>query len=92
MKNIKNFVAGVALAGILSMGVSTANAGILMADATGMENPNPCSEKQEVKVDSGILVTGFGILVTGFTGILVTGAAADTKTPTQTDCGILMTD
>jgi hypothetical protein len=87
MKKLTNLVATFALAGIILMSVSSANAGFLISDFGGRtETPNPCKEKTDVKVDNGIIVSGFtGIIVSGFTGIIVSGY-------TDISCGLLMSD
>ncbi len=90
MKNIKKFATTLALAGIIMMGVSSANAGLLMSDFAGGSTDVPC--ETEVKVDSGIIVSGLtGIIVSGFTGIIVSGIKADNDC-VKVDSGILMSD
>ena len=87
MKKLTNLVATFALAGIIMMGVSTANAGFLMSDfGSRPETPSPCKAKTKVKVDHGIIVSGFtGIIVSGFTGIIVSGY-------NDISCGLLISD
>ena len=76
MKNLRKLLAAITLMTVLIVSASTARAGILMTDGLKADDPQPCVE---TKVDSGILVT--------FTGILVTF-----KSDSQTDCGILVTN
>ncbi len=78
MKNMRNLLATVTLMAILMIGASTAKAGIIMNDGLKNDAPKPCTE---TKTDSGVLVTGF-------TGVLVTGAVDNTPV----DCGILIVD
>ena len=88
MKNIKKLIATITLASFLMIGVSTANAGILMTDGIATPETKPCHEvNNDSDVDWGIVITGFtGIVITGFTGIVITGAVE-----TTTDCGIVIT-
>ena len=91
MKNLKKSIATLTLTGIIAMGTTTAQAGLMMSDLTGRDNQQPCSEKVEktaTKVNHGIIVSGFGIIVCGF-GIIVSGF---TKDDTRTNCGIMMSD
>ena len=87
MKKLTNLVASFVLAGIIIMSVSTANAGFLISDfGGGDQTPNPCKAKSEIKVDNGIIVSGFtGIIVSGFTGIIASGY-------TDVSCGLLLSD
>ncbi len=94
MKNIKNIVAAIVMATLLS--VSTfAGDGILVGGKDGIlvggkgqqnvkAGNNGCTANTKgnsgILVAGGILVGGFtGILVGGFTGILVGGATGDTS-------------
>jgi hypothetical protein len=89
MKNLKKFATTLALAGIIMMGVSSANAGIMLADLVGGNNDQPCST--EVKVDSGIIIGGLtGIIIGGFTGIIIGGLKDNNCV--KVDSGILMSD
>ena len=74
MKNLRNYFAALALAAVLSFGVTSANAGIIVAGLT----EDPCSE-------SSVSVSLTGIIVAGFTGIIVAGA---TEQPQM--CGIIV--
>ena len=86
MKSVNNLLATITLTAVLLVSASSVRAGILMTDLQSNES-QPCSETDDsTKVDSGILVTFTGILVTFNTGILVTF-----KKNTQLDCGILVT-
>lgn len=82
---MKKTLTALTLAAVMAFGTTFANAGIIVAGLTDTD-PNtgdPCVEK----VDNGIIVAGFGIIVAGFTGIIVAGAADDT---TPTNCGIIV--
>ncbi|CAN5321822.1 hypothetical protein BH10ACI1_BH10ACI1_30950 [soil metagenome] len=85
MKNLKNMLAAITLTAVLMLGATSANAGILLSDFTGTSNQNPCTE-QTTKNNGGVAVND-GILVAGFTGILVAGAADPTV-----NCGIIVGD
>lgn len=83
---MKNTIATFALAAIMTLGATAANAGILVSDFTGTTE-NPCTAK--TTKDTGILVSDLvGILVSDFTGILV----SDRPAPTTVNCGILVSD
>ncbi len=89
MKNLRTFATTLALAGIIMTGASSAKAGIMLADLMGGNADQPCTS--EVKVDSGIIVSGLtGIIVSGFTGIIVSGLRTDDCV--KVDSGILMSD
>ena len=75
MKKIKGLVATFALAGIIMMGVSSANAGVMLSDYTGTNNtPAPC----KVKFDRGFLVSDFS--ATGIiNNLIIVGSFFNTK-------------
>ncbi len=78
-------IATLGLAVVMMMTVSTANAGIILADAKGDTN-QPCTEQKEGKTDWGIILADFtGVVVHGFTGIIIVGAA-----DTPVDCGVVV--
>lgn len=65
---------------------TTANAGILVPDATGSETPSPTCTSNE-KPDWGILINSIvGILINAFGET----SAPDVKTSETTNCGILI--
>lgn len=85
MKNLKKMIATLGLAVVMMMTVSTANAGIILADAKGDTN-QPCTEQKGDKADWGIVIHAFtGIVIHAFTGIIIVGAA-----DTPVDCGIVI--
>lgn len=90
MKRYKNIAATFLMIGILTLGSSFANAGILINDFNGSERTKteqPCTNPDE-KIDYGILINDIiGILINDFTGILIN----DVRT-TTVDCGILIND
>ena len=91
---MKKTITTIALATIITLGSTFANAGILVSDVSGTTN-DPCTVKNTK--DTGILVSDFvGILVSDFTGILVsdfTGIlVSDRPAPTPVNCGILVSD
>lgn len=84
MKKLRNLVATLALAGIIMMGTTSANAGFLLSDYKVVdETPNPCSVDSKEKVDHGIIVNLTGIIV-NLTGIIVNYKQA------PTNCGIIV--
>lgn len=96
MKNLRNLFAAVTLMAVLMIGVSSANAGILMTDLKG-DNPQPCTEtKTDSKTDWGVIVQDIvGVIVQDFMGVIVqdfTGVIVQDAADTQTECGIIITD
>lgn len=88
MKNLRNLLAMITFTVLLTIGASTAKAGILMSDLKGSDTPPACIEGKANKTDWGILMSDFtGIIITGFTGIIITSTS-----DTPVDCGILMSD
>lgn len=81
MKNFKKLFAALTLTVVLAFGTNLASAGLLISDFTGGSG-DPCTQPTET-VDS---VTG--IIVLGFTGLLISDFA-DTNTP-PVDCGIIV--
>ena len=77
MKNLRNLLAIVTFMTVLIISVSTARAGILMTDLKG-GGTQSCTETNK---------TDWGIIVQGFTGIIVQGAV-----DTPTNCGIIVQD
>ena len=93
MKNCKKIIATLTMVGIIMMGVTATNAGILMSDFTGADNnPAPCSLDNSKGDFIGIIVGGFtGIIVGGFTGVSVEPVNND-EICVRVDSGILMSD
>ena len=89
---MKNVFTTIALVGILVLGSTVANAGLLVSDFAPTTT-NPCSE-QTTKQGTGILVSTFtGILVSTFTGILVSTVTAPANcTATNGFGGLLVSD
>jgi len=77
MKNFKKLFAALTLTVVLAFGTNIASAGLLISDLTGGEDPCPPQT-----VD-----TFTGIIVLGFTGLLISDAA-DTDAPAS--CGIIV--
>ena len=92
MKNLKKIATTLTLTGIIMMGVTSANAGLLMTDFAGGDNNQPCTtEKIDINVDSGIIMSGLtGIIMSGLTGILMSDFSPNTCE--QSDFGLLMVD
>ena len=81
---MKKTITTIALAAILTLGSTFANAGVVVNSVGGSTN-DPCTVKSTK--DTGILVIDLvGMLVTDFTGILV----VDFKAPVTVNCGILV--
>lgn len=88
MKNLKKLIATVTLTGIIILGTTNAQAGLLMSDFAGTGDTNqPCTTKVEKKsskrYDNGIIVSLTGIIVS-LTGIIVS------YNETPTNCGIIV--
>lgn len=78
---MKNLFTTIALAGILTLGSTIANAGVLISDFAPITT-NPCS--QQTKQGTGVLISDIvGILISDFTGILISDATA------PVNCGII---
>ncbi|MEZ5429406.1 MAG: hypothetical protein R2747_24365 [Pyrinomonadaceae bacterium] len=91
MNNLKKLAVSLTLAGIIMMGVSSAKAGLLMSDFAGDENQQCTTKNQDVKFDSGILMSGFvGILMSDLIDI-ISGKSSD-QGCVQVNHGILMSD
>ncbi len=87
MKNLKKILASLTLAGIIMMGVTSANAGLLLSDFAGGSN-EPCSE---TKSDTAVIMSeATAIIVSGFTAIIVSGLSNDDCV--RVDNGILLGD
>ncbi len=89
MKNLKNVAATIALAGIIMIGSSVANAGIIINNGSfsgkSTKTTQQCSEKSE-KSDWGIIINNIvGIIINNFGG----GIIIDNATERQ-DCGIII--
>ena len=80
MKNLRNLLATVTLMAVLMISASTAKAGILLSDGLKSNDPQPCTKT------NGDTKTDWGIVITSFTGIVITSAV-----DTPTDCGIVIT-
>jgi hypothetical protein len=66
MKNLKKLVATATLMGIIIIGVTNVNAGIIVS----LSDKQQCTEIDDTKVDNGIIVSLTGIIVS-LTGIIV---------------------
>ena len=93
MKTVRNILTAGAMAAVLLMGTTFANAGIIVAGLKDTTNTDPC--KDTTKVDNGIIVAGLdgiivagfdGIIVAGLTGIIVAGVSGDGPV----NCGIIV--
>ncbi len=82
MKNFKKLFAALTLTVVLAFGTNLASAGLLISDFTGGTG-DQCTEPTE-SMDS---LTG--IIVLGFTGLLISDFA-DTATPPVVNCGIIV--
>ena len=87
MKNLKKMIAALGLTTAIAMTASTAKAGFLLTDLTDGDTNQPCTEKTDTsKTDWGFILTdATGVVVHGFTGIIIVGA-----TDTPVDCGVVV--
>ncbi len=88
MRNLKNTLAAFTMMFVLAFGTTFANAGIIIAgfnEKSTTKSEQPCTQPSE-KEDWGIIIAGVGIIIAGFTGIIIAGAA---EAPT-TECGIII--
>lgn len=85
MKNLKKLIATVTLTGIIIIGATNARAGLMLSDFVDgdQEQSQPCQENNENKVDWGIIITNFGIIITNIIGM---------DDNTETNCGIIITN
>ena len=80
MKNFKTLFAALTLTMVLAFGTNMASAGLLISDFTGGSG-DPCQPVETVDSITGIIVLGFtGLLISDF---------AETSTP-PVDCGIIV--
>ncbi len=88
MKNVKNTLAAFTMMFVLAFGTTFANAGIIIAGlndkSSTTKTEDPCTQTSE-KEDWGIIIAGVGIIIAGFTGIIIAGAAEE-----PTECGIII--
>lgn len=79
MKNIKTKLAAIIMTGFLMAGTTFGQKGIIISDVKG-EQPCVQTDKGILMSDyTGIIITGLsGILISDYTGIIITGLA-DTK-------------
>lgn len=85
MKNIKNFVVALVLFGVIIMGASNVNAGILLGDYAGTDESQTCPEESADGSTWSVTESARGIIVFGFTGIIVFGI--DGEPVCQTSAG-----
>ena len=97
MKNVRNMLMSASMTGILLMGSTFANAGIIVAgfrsDSDSKQPADPCTTSTvSKKSTTGIIVTD-GIIVAGIAGIIVAGIAGIIVTDapsTPQNCGIIV--
>jgi hypothetical protein len=90
MRNLKTTFAAAIMMAALALGTSSVNAGIIIAGfgETKTSTPTrtePCTQN-DTKVNWGIIIAGVGIIIAGFTGIIIAGAHDE---PTV-NCGIII--
>lgn len=95
MNNFKKLFTTAALTGIIILGATNAQAGLLMSDFNKKADTRPCAEKTQKTrsgsynlPDFGFIVSGFGFIVSGLTGIII----ADSAKQAPTDCGFTAKD
>lgn len=82
MRNLRNYFTALTLAVVLTMSVTAANAGIIVAGFADETKDPPCTETSTVDT---FTIGLKGIIVAGFTGIIVAGFTDPTET-----CGIIV--
>ena len=87
MKKMKQLIATINLIGIIIIGVSAANAGVIVD--LHDENQQPCSISEK-KSDTNSKLD-FGVIV-DFTGVIVDliGVIVDFKADSNTNCGVIV--
>ena len=77
MRTVKGWITTTCLVSMLMVSTMTANAGVIIAGVTAPA-PAPCTEKStKEKVDFGVIIAGIGIIIAGFTGIIIAGVKAE---------------
>ena len=83
MRVLKGWITTTVLMATLMVSTASANGGIIIA-GLNQPTPAPCTETRDDKSDIGIIIAGVGIIIAGFTGIIIAGGAEETP-----DCGII---
>ena len=83
MKNLKNIATALTLAAVLTLGTFTANAGMLLGDATSPAN-NGCKvvKTSKISIGNAFFRNLRGILASGLTGMLL----GDFTAPADNGC------
>jgi hypothetical protein len=90
MKNLKNIIAGLVMAGVFAFGPTMANAGIIITNFKDTETTTKTTNCTEsvAKDGKGIIITNIvGIIITNLTGIIITNAV-----DAPVECGIIITN
>lgn len=87
MNTLKGWITTTVLMATLMVSTTFANGGIIIV-GRNRSAPAPCTEtkKGDDKNAIGIIITGVGIIITGLTGIIITGGAEQPPV----DCGIII--
>jgi hypothetical protein len=86
---MKKTIAAFALATVMMVSTTFANGGILVLGFAGQSNTNECTQPADNKEKGGIIVSDLGgILVLGFTGIII----SDLNSGGTVNCGIVIAD
>lgn len=95
MRNLRNFFTAAVMVTMLAFGTTFVNAGIIIRGRDGGDGDDlrskandPCVTKVDTKgtINDGIIIRGFGIIIRGFTGIIIRGLNEEPKV----NCGIII--
>ena len=85
MTTLKGWITTFVLMASMMVSTTFANGGIIIA-GRNEPTPSPCTEPgKEIKNEIGIIIAGVGIIIAGFTGIIIAGAIDE-----PADCGIII--
>jgi hypothetical protein len=88
MKTLKGWITTTFLATALTLSTTSVNAGVIIAGLT--DKTDPCMEPTtKEKVNSGVIIAGFGstgVIIAGIIGVIIAGA---TDEP-DINCGVII--
>ena len=90
MKNLKNTLAGLGMIAVLTVGATSAKAGLLMSDKATSSNNQKCT----FKLNKGFINNIAGVIIAGFpeaAGLLMSDAPTKGCGSTETN-GLLVSD
>jgi hypothetical protein len=87
MRTLKGWITTTCLVATLMVSTATANTGVIIA-GRNQPAPVPCTEpgKDDVKYDVGVIIAGIGVIIAGFTGVIIAGAVDEGPI----DCGVII--